>query len=86
MLVLCLCMYELWMSGGKGGIHAFLRGPSLFARLWHWGLVRNIWCGSPNDLHQPVRILLHFTYFCIRRQVRHPPLRTMGACFASCLD
>ena len=19
-LVLCLCMYELWMSGGKGGI------------------------------------------------------------------
>ena len=20
MLVLCLCMYELWMSGGKGGI------------------------------------------------------------------
>ena len=23
MLVLCLCMYELWMSGGKGGIFRF---------------------------------------------------------------
>ena len=23
MLVLCLCMYELWMSGGKGGIKGF---------------------------------------------------------------
>ena len=33
----------------------------LFARLWHWGLVRNIWRGGPNELHQPVRILLHFT-------------------------
>ena len=45
----------------------------LFARLWHWGLVRNIWRGGPNELHQSVRILLHFAQFCIRRQVRHPP-------------
>ena len=58
----------------------------LFARLWHWGLVRNMWRGGPNQLHQLVRILLHFTQFCIRRQVRHPPLRTMGACPASRLD
>ena len=58
----------------------------LFPRLWHSGLVRNIWRGGPNELHQSVRILLHFTQFCIRRQVRHPPLRTMGACPASCLD
>ena len=54
----------------------FVWGPprieQLFARLWHWGLVRNIWRGSPNELHQSVRILLHFTQFCIRRQVRHP--------------
>ena len=27
----------------------------LFARLWHWGLVRNMWRG-PNELHQSVRI------------------------------
>ena len=49
------------------------RIEELFARLWHWGLVRNIWRGGPNELHQSVRILLHFTQFCIRRQVRHPP-------------
>ena len=49
------------------------RIEQLFARLWHWGLVRNIWRGGPNELHQAVRILLHFTQFCIRRQVRHPP-------------
>ena len=41
----------------------------LFARLWHWGLVRNIWCHGPDKLHQFVRILLHFPQFCIRRQV-----------------
>ena len=28
----------------------------LFAHLWHWGLVRNIWCAGPNELHQSVRI------------------------------
>ena len=44
-----------------------------FARLWHLGLVRNIWRGGPNELHQSVRTLLHFTHFCIRREVRHPP-------------
>ena len=27
------------------------RIEQLFARLWHWGLVRNIWRGAPNDLH-----------------------------------
>ena len=42
---------------------------------WHWGLVRNIWRGGPNELHQSVRILLQFTQFCIRRQVRHAPYR-----------
>ena len=44
-----------------------------FAHLWHWGLIRNIWCGGPNELYQSVCILLHFTQFCIRRQVRYPP-------------
>ena len=71
-------------------VHRWYRAriEQLFARLWHWGSVRNIWRGGPNELHRSVRILLHFTQFCIRRQVRHPPLplRTMGACPASCLD
>ena len=49
------------------------RIEQLFAWLWHWGLVRNICHGGPNELHQSVRILLHFTQFCIWRQVRHPP-------------
>ena len=61
-------------------------GGMVFARLWHWGLVRNMWCGGPNELHQSVRILLHLTQFCIHRQVCHPPIWTMGACPASCLD
>ena len=38
-----------------------------------FALVRNIWRGSPNELHQSVHVLLRFTQFCIRRQVRHPP-------------
>ena len=56
-------------------VHGWYRAriEQLFARLWHWGLIRNIWRGGPNELHQSVRILLHFTQFCIRRQVRHPP-------------
>ena len=49
------------------------RIEQLFAQLWHWGLVRNIWRGSPNELHLSVHILLHFTQFCIRGQVCHPP-------------
>ena len=45
----------------------------LFGHLWHWGLVRNIWCGSPDDLHQSMCVLLHFMQFCIRMEVHHPP-------------
>ena len=56
-------------------VHGWHRAriEQLFARLWHWGLVRNIWRGGPNELHQSVHILLHFSQLCIRRQVRHPP-------------
>ena len=49
------------------------RIEQLFAHLWHWGLIRNIWLGGPNESHQSVRILLPFTQFCILRQVRYPP-------------
>ena len=46
-----------------GWYHA--RIQQLFACLWNWGLVRNIWCGSRDELHQSVRILLHFSRFGI---------------------
>ena len=44
-------------------VHGWYRASieQLFAWLWHWGSVRNIWCGGPNELHPSVRILLHFT-------------------------
>ena len=45
----------------------------LFARMWHWGIVRNIWRGSGTELHEYVRVLLHLQQFLIRRQVRYPP-------------
>ena len=36
------------------GVHRWYRAriEQLFARLWHWGLVRNIWHGGPDELHQ----------------------------------
>ena len=55
-------------------VHGWYRAriEQLFAHLWHWGLIRNIWVGGPNKLHQSLRILLHFTQFFIRRQVHYP--------------
>ena len=44
----------------------------LFAHLLHWGLIRDIWCGGPNKLHQSVCILLHFIQICIQGQVYYP--------------
>ena len=34
-------------------VHGWYRAriEHLFGQLWHWGLVRNIWCGSLNELH-----------------------------------
>ena len=56
-------------------MHGWYRAriEQLFAHLWHWGLVRNIWRGGPNELHQAVRVLLHFTQFCNRRRVAYTP-------------
>ena len=45
----------------------------LFTRLWHWNIIRNVWMGSARDLHQHVRVFLHLTRFCIRRQTRYQP-------------
>ena len=53
-------------------VHGFYRAhiEHLFARMWHWGIVRNIWRGSGMEY---VRVLLHLQQFLIRRQVRYPP-------------
>ena len=50
-------------------VHEWYRAriEHLFGQLWH------IWRGSPDELHQSLRVLLHFSQFCIQRQVRHPP-------------
>ena len=34
-------------------VHGWYRAriEQLFAHLWHWGLVRNMWRGGPNELH-----------------------------------
>ena len=52
-------------------VHEWYRAciEPLFGQLWHWGLFRNIWRGSPNDLRQSVRVLLNSMQFCIRRSV-----------------
>ena len=56
-------------------VHGFYRArfEHLFACVWHWGIVRNIWRGSSTELHEYVRVLLHLQEFLIRRQVRYPP-------------
>ena len=47
----------------------------LFARLWQWWIVRNVWTVSATELHGHVRILLHLSQFCIRRHWRRQLLR-----------
>ena len=56
-------------------MHGFYRAriEYLFARMWHWGIVRNLWRGSGTALHEYVHILLHLQQFLIRRQVWYPP-------------
>ena len=56
-------------------VHGLYRAriEHLFARMWHWGIVRNIWRGSGTELHEYVFVLLHLQQFLIRRQVRYPP-------------
>ena len=48
-------------------VHGYYRAcvEHLFARLWHWKVVRDIWMGSACDLHANTHMLLHFTQFQI---------------------
>ena len=56
-------------------VHGFYRArvEHIFARLWQWRIVRNVWTRSATELHGHVRILLSLTQFCIRRQTRYQP-------------
>ena len=53
-------------------VHGFYRAhiEHLFARMWQWGMVRNICRGSGTELHEYVRVLLHLQQFLIRT---YPP-------------
>ena len=64
---------ELWHPANNVVMMHMGGTAQLFTRLWHWRLVRNMWRGGPDELHQSVRILLHLSQFCTRRQVRNPP-------------
>ena len=54
-------------------VHGYYRArvEHLFAHLWSWRVVRDIWLGSHQDLHANTRILLHFSQFMLRRQKRY---------------
>ena len=60
--------------------HYRARVEHLFGRLWHWGVVPNIWSGNGTTLHKSIHILLHLTQCCIRREVRGPPLSPLAPC------
>ena len=55
--------------------HGFYRAriEHLFARMWHWGIVRNMLRGSGMELHEYVCVLLHLQKFLIGRRVWYPP-------------
>ena len=56
-------------------VHGFYRArvEHLFARLWQWRIVRNVWTCCATELHGHMPILLHLTQFCIHRQIRYQP-------------
>ena len=81
----CLCYWEKeWHSdilATRVGWCAWVvqgKVELLFPCLWCWGLLMNLWHGSTYELHKSMRMLFLFTPFCIPRQVRHPPLCSMG--------
>ena len=69
-------------------VHGWYRArmEQLFAHLWHWGLVRTIWHGGPNELHESVRVLLHFHAILHWEAGLSPSLWSMGPCPTSCLE
>ena len=56
-------------------VHGWYRArvEHVFGHLWHWGIVRHVWVGKPDVLHQTVRVLLHTVQFCKNRKVQYQP-------------
>ena len=56
-------------------VHGWYRArvEHLFAQLWQWKVVRNIWQGGETELHETMRILLHMEQFVNSRKVRYQP-------------
>ena len=48
-------------------VHDFCRAcvEHLFACMWHWGIIMNIWRRSGTELHEHVCVLLHLQKFLI---------------------
>ena len=67
------CRFIIFSITVDENVHGWCRAQveHLFARSWHWHLVKNILFGSQNELHHPISVLLHFVQFCIRWQVCH---------------
>ena len=57
----------------------------LFARMWHWGIVRDIWRGSGTKLHEYVRVLLHLQQALISKTSTVPSIWSMGTCTRTCM-
>ena len=69
-------------------VHGWYRAhiKHLFGQLWHGGLVRNVWCGGPNELYQSVRFFVEFHATLHLEAIPSSFLWTTGPCSASCLD
>ena len=69
-------------------VHGFYRAriEHLFARMWHWGIVRNIWRGSGTELHEYVRVLLHLQQFFDSKTGTVPSIWSMGTRTCTCMD
>ena len=55
------------------------RVEHLFAKLWPFGLMKNIWQGEAATLTKRLRVLLHFVNFNIKRGFAYRPLGTSRA-------
>ena len=49
------------------------RAEHICAQLWQWKVVRNVWQGGEQELHETMRILLHMEHFVNNRTPRYQP-------------
>ena len=67
-------------------MHGFYRArvEQLFAQLWQWKIVCNIWDGVEEELHQYVHILLHIKQFVLNRKLSINPMGPGPMCLPHC--